>query len=135
MWWQIPIGVLAALAAVWLIVGVALWLAKPGEVSVKAMARLLPDLLVLLKRLALDPQMPRAIRIALALLLAFTLSPIDVIPDFIPVIGFADDVILVALVLRWITRRAAADALTRHWPGTPEGLMAVRHVCGLEQPG
>jgi uncharacterized membrane protein YkvA (DUF1232 family) len=65
---------------------------------------------------------------------AFVASPIDLIPDVIPVIGFADDLILVVLVLRWVTRRAGAAALTTHWPGTPEGLIAVRHVCGLRQP-
>ena len=77
--------------------------------------------------------MPRRIRVALILLVAFVASPIDLIPDVIPVIGFADDVILVGLVLRWITRTAGPEALSKHWPGTPEGLVAVRRLCALSQ--
>ena len=80
---------------------------------------------------AADAEMPRAIRIALVALIAFVASPIDLIPDVIPVIGFADDVLIIALVLRWVTRRAGTAALARHWPGTPEGLVALRRVCGL----
>jgi uncharacterized membrane protein YkvA (DUF1232 family) len=116
---------------IWLILALALWVARPEEVGARDMVRLLPDLVRLLKRLATDPAMPRAIRIGLVLLLAFVASPIDVIPDFIPVIGFADDVILIALMLRWVTRRAGVAALEKHWPGTPDGLAALCRVCGL----
>lgn len=65
------------------------------------------------------------------MLLAFIVSPIDLIPDFIPAIGYADDVIITALVLRWVSRTAGADALARQWPGTPDGLAAVRRLCGM----
>ena len=80
-----------------------------------------------------DPDLPRLIRIELVAVLAFMASPIDLIPDVIPVIGMADDVILVALVLRSVTRIAGPAALTKHWPGTPEGLAAVRRLCGMSQ--
>ncbi len=96
--------------------------------------RLLFDLLRLLRRLVVDPQMPRRIRVALFLALAFFASPIDVIPDVIPVIGFADDVIVIGLVLRWISRTAGGDALAKHWPGTPDGLAAVCRLCKLPDP-
>ncbi|MGO8964823.1 YkvA family protein [Mycobacterium sp.] len=98
------------------------------------LVRLLPDLLRLLKRLAVDPQMPRRIRIGLFLLLAFVASPIDVIPDVIPVIGFADDVIIIGLVLRWISRAAGQEALAKHWPGTLDGLATLRRLCGIPRP-
>ena len=75
--------------------------------------------------------MPRGARVRLWLLLAYLASPVDVVPDFLPVIGYADDAILVALVLRSVTRRAGDEALERHWPGTPEGLAAVRALAGL----
>ena len=55
--------------------------------------------------------------------------PIDLIPDFVPVLGYADDAIIVALVLRSATRRAGPDALAKHWPGTPEGLTALKRLC------
>jgi len=130
-WWLVPVGAVAALAVVWLLLGIALWVAKPDDVGIQDMLRLLPDVLRLLKRLATDPELPRRVRVALVVLLAFIVSPIDLIPDFIPAIGYADDVIITALVLRWVSRTAGADALARQWPGTPDGLAAVRRLCGM----
>ncbi|HNA51112.1 MAG TPA: YkvA family protein [Mycobacterium sp.] len=130
-WWLVPVGAVAALAVVWLLLGIALWVAKPDDVGIQDMLRLLPDVLRLLKRLATDPELPRRIRVALVALIAFIASPIDLIPDFIPAIGYADDVIITALVLRWVSRTAGADALARQWPGTPDGLAAVRRLCGM----
>jgi uncharacterized membrane protein YkvA (DUF1232 family) len=116
---------------VWLALLVALWIGKPDDLSIRSVARLLPDLVRLIKRLAADPAMPRGVRIRLALLLVYLASPIDLIPDFIPIIGFADDAIIVAIVLRSVTRTAGPAALAKHWPGTPEGLMAVRRLSRL----
>ena len=130
-WWLVPIGVIAALAVIWLILGITLWVARPDEVGIQDLLRLLPDVLRLLKRLATDPELPRRIRVVLVVLIAFIASPIDLIPDFIPVIGFADDVIITTLVLRWVSRTAGADALARHWPGTEDGLAAVCRLCGI----
>ena len=82
------------------------------------MLRLLPDTVVLLRRLAADPDLPRGVRIRLVLLLVYLILPIDLIPDFIPVLGYADDAIIVAIALRSVTRRAwpggAGDPLARH---------------------
>lgn len=130
-WWTIPLGVGVALLLVWSAIALALWLASPDEVGIHDLLRLLPDVLRLIKRLATDPQLPRRIRMLLIVLLAFLASPIDLIPDFIPVIGFADDIVVTVLVLRWVTRTAGAEALARHWTGTPEGLAALRRVCGV----
>lgn len=58
-------------------------------------------------------------------------SPIDLIPDFIPVLGYADDALVVALALRFATRRARIAAIDRHWPGTPRRLDAVVRLAGL----
>jgi uncharacterized membrane protein YkvA (DUF1232 family) len=58
--------------------------------------------------------------------------PFDVIPDFIPVLGYADDAILAILVLRSVVRRAGPDAIRRHWPGTPDGLAAVARAAGVD---
>ena len=99
--------------------------------TVKEALRLLPDLIRLIKRLAADPDTPRGVRIRLALLLVYLALPIDLIPDFIPVLGYADDAIIVALVLRSATRSAGTDALAKHWPGTPEGLIALKRLCRL----
>ena len=96
--------------------------------------RLLPDTLRLLRRLAADPTVPSGVRLRLWLLLAYLALPIDLVPDAIPVIGYADDAIAVAAVLRSVTRRAGPAALQRHWPGTPAGLAALCHACGLPDP-
>jgi uncharacterized membrane protein YkvA (DUF1232 family) len=53
------------------------------------------------------------------------------VPDFIPVLGYADDAIIVAIAMRSDTRRADAQALERHWPGTPDGLATIRRLVGL----
>jgi uncharacterized membrane protein YkvA (DUF1232 family) len=130
-WWSIALGVAGGLVLIWAVLVAALWLTKPGEYDVKEALRLLPDVLRLIKRLAADPQTPRGVRVRLALLLVYLALPIDLIPDFVPVLGYADDAIIVALVLRSATRRAGADSLAKHWPGTPEGLASLKRLCRL----
>ena len=93
--------------------------------------RLLPDVLRLLPRLAADRSLPRGVRVRLALLLAYLASPIDLVPDFIPVIGYADDAIIVAAVLRSVARHAGVQAVERHWPGTRDGFAAMCRLTGL----
>jgi uncharacterized membrane protein YkvA (DUF1232 family) len=78
--------------------------------------------------------LPRGVRLALWLLVGYLALPFDVVPDFLPVIGYADDVVAVAWVLRSVCRRAGDDALARHWPGTPEGLRIVRRLVGTTPP-
>jgi uncharacterized membrane protein YkvA (DUF1232 family) len=93
--------------------------------------RLLPDVARLLRRLAADTSLPRGVRVRVVLVGLYLALPIDLVPDFIPIAGFADDVVVVILVLRSVTRRAGPEALERHWPGTPEGLRTVRALAGL----
>ncbi|WP_431233880.1 YkvA family protein [Mycolicibacterium psychrotolerans] len=133
-WWLIPVSLATALVVAWLVLAITLWVTKPDQVGITDLLRLLPDTVRLLKRLAADRQLPRRIRIVLAGLLIFLASPIDLIPDFIPVLGYADDVIITALALRWVTRTAGPEALARHWPGTPDGLTALRRLCRLPDP-
>jgi uncharacterized membrane protein YkvA (DUF1232 family) len=130
-WWAVPLGIVGGLVLIWAVLVAALWLTKPGEYAVKEALRLLPDLIRLVTGLATDPDTPRGVRIRLALLLVYLALPIDLIPDFVPVIGYADDAIIVALVLRSATRSAGPDALAKHWPGTPEGLIALKRLCRL----
>ncbi len=58
-------------------------------------------------------------------------APIDLVPDFIPVLGYADDAIIVAMALRSVARVAGPEAIDKHWPGTPDGLRAVKRLTGL----
>jgi uncharacterized membrane protein YkvA (DUF1232 family) len=133
VWWQIPAGVLGGLLLSWLLLMIVLWRTKPDTARIRDGLRLLPDLIRLLRRLAADPELPRGARVRLALLLVYLLSPVDLVPDFIPVLGYADDAIIVAIALRSVTRRAGAQALERHWPGTPDGLATIRRLAGLSE--
>ncbi len=139
MWWQLLLAVLGGLLLVWVVLLGLLWLTQrkgPGRATLGEALRLLPDVIRLLRRLAADPELPRGVRVRLWLLLGYLLLPIDLIPDLIPVIGYADDAIVVALALRSVTHRAGPAALSRHWPGSPEGLDAIRHlVAGLDGRG
>nr|WP_082956226.1 MULTISPECIES: DUF1232 domain-containing protein [unclassified Mycobacterium] len=119
----------------WLILAATIWVAKPDDLSLGDIIRLLPDLLRLLKRVATDRAVPRMVRIELMLVLGYIFSPIQLIPDFVPVIGFLDDAVLVAIMLRVVVRTAGPQMLQKHWPGTPEGLRALSRVCGVAQQG
>ncbi|GAA3810045.1 YkvA family protein [Streptomyces chiangmaiensis] len=103
---------------------------RKGNLLTEAV-RLLPDLLRLVSRLARDRSLPRRTRWLLWLLVGYLALPIDLVPDFIPVLGYADDAIAVALALRTIIRQAGTGALARHWPGTADGLSVVRRLAGL----
>ncbi|MEU7866534.1 YkvA family protein [Dactylosporangium sp. NPDC049140] len=134
-WWlQTLIGVGFALVVVWLALIAALLAAKPGKLELREAVRLLPDLLRLLRRLAGDRTLPRGVRVRLWLLLVYLAVPIDLIPDFIPVLGYADDAIIVTAVLRSTVRRAGLDAVRAHWPGTDDGFAAMCRLTGLRSP-
>ena len=130
-WWTWVIALGGGLLLLWLSLLAALWIGRPDELRVRDVLRLLPDLVRLLHRLARDRSLPAGVRVRLWLLLGYLALPIDLVPDFIPVIGYADDAVIVALALRSVTRRAGPEALDRHWPGTPDGLAAVRRLAGL----
>ncbi len=128
---SILLAIAAGLAVSYLILLGALLVARPKGNLLGEASRLLPDLLGLLRRLAADPTVPRAARLRLWLLFAYVASPIDLVPDFVPVLGYADDAIVVSLVLRSVVRRAGAPAIHRHWRGTDAGLAALGRLTGL----
>ena len=74
---------------------------------------------------------PPGVRVRLWLGLGYLLLPFDLVPDFVPVLGFADDAVVVALVLRAVVRRAGPEAIERHWPGSEPGLAAVRRLAAV----
>ena len=127
---EMLLAVAGGLFVCWLALLVVLWRLRPRE-SVTEALRAVPDVIRLTHRLARDRSLPRALRIWLWLLLAYLASPIDLVPDFIPVIGYADDAVVVALVLRAVVRRAGREAVTRHWPGSDVGLEAVERLAGI----
>ncbi|MHC9297414.1 YkvA family protein [Mycobacterium sp. LTG2003] len=133
-WWvNTLIGLTAALLLSWVVLVIALLVMRPrGNLLAEAL-RLLPDLLRLIPRLAADKSLPRGVRVRLALLVVYLAVPIDLIPDFIPVLGYADDAIIVSVVLRSVVRHAGLDAVRAHWPGTDDGFDAMARVTGLSR--
>lgn len=132
-WVALGIGVVGALVVLWLILLVLLVVGSRDRVRFKEALRLLPDLLRLLARLARDPSVPRWLHVLVVVVLAYLASPIDLVPDVLPVVGYLDDVIIVVLILRWVISAAGVEAVDRNWPGTPEGRAAVLGLIG--RPG
>jgi uncharacterized membrane protein YkvA (DUF1232 family) len=124
------VATLLVLAAAWLGLVVVLWLHRPTRDQAALVARLLPDLARLSYRLVRDRRTPIRYRLALLGLAAWLISPIDLIPEFLPVIGPLDDVIVAALVLRWVGRGLGPARLTELWPGPPETLALLVRLLG-----
>ena len=127
------IAVLISLAIVWVASIGALLIFRP-RTDLREAVRVLPDLLLLLGSIAQDASLPWSVRVRLWLVLFYLAVPIDIVPDVFPVLGWADDAILVIWVLRSMVRRMGDDALARNWPGTPEGLEVVRRLTGIRAP-
>jgi uncharacterized membrane protein YkvA (DUF1232 family) len=122
----------AAILLSWLAMIVALVIIRPKGNLLRESLRILPDLIRLLKKLTTDPTQPRGIRVRLGLLMAYLALPIDLIPDFIPVLGYADDAIVVVAVLRSVVRRVGIEPLRAAWPGTPDGFTVLCRLAGLQ---
>lgn len=91
--------------------------ARLPEGTLKELASFLPDCLTTVRRLRRDPRVPRRAKVAVAIAGLWVLSPIDLIPEFLPVIGPLDDVVVVALALRYAARQVPAEVLFEAWPG------------------
>jgi uncharacterized membrane protein YkvA (DUF1232 family) len=87
--------------------------------------RSLPALAAMLARLVKDPALPRPVKIALAAAVVYLASPIDLIPDFIPFLGYVDDLLLAAIVLDGVLNYVDRDLLLRYWPGNERSLDAL----------
>lgn len=133
---RLVLEVLAGFLLLYAVLVVLLWRAyrhEPDAAVLRTAVRMLPDLVRLLRGLAGDPELPRGVRLRLVLLVGYLLFPLDLVPDFVPVLGYADDALVVAVALRSVIRHAGADALVRHWAGTPEGLRAVQRLAGVRK--
>jgi uncharacterized membrane protein YkvA (DUF1232 family) len=133
-WWELLGGAVVGLLILWVALIAALYrMGRKQEDSTRLrdMLRLVPDVVRLFRRLAADSTLPKGVRVRMALLTGYLLMPIDLVPDFLPVVGYADDALIVIWALRSITRTAGTDALDRHWPGSPDGLKALKTIAGL----
>jgi uncharacterized membrane protein YkvA (DUF1232 family) len=131
-WWDLLIGLVVALLLTWATLVVALVIMRPRGGLLRAAVRLLPDVLRLIRRMAADGTLPRGVRLRLGLLLTYLAIPIDLVPDFVPVLGYADDAIIVIAVLRSVVRLAGLDAVRAHWPGTDDGFAVLIRLTDLQ---
>jgi uncharacterized membrane protein YkvA (DUF1232 family) len=128
---SVPAWLVGLLVVVALYAGAVAALAVLGRRGdAAALARFVPDCVVLLRRLASDPRVPRRHRLALWLGVAYLLMPFDLVPDMIPVAGQLDDAILVALALRSLVRAAGSGVVEEHWPGPHSSLAVVLRMAG-----
>jgi len=133
-WWlDLLISIVGGLVLLWALLIGTLAVVRPRGGLLREALRLLPDVVRLVHRLAADGSLPRGVRIRLGLLLAYLASPIDLIPDFVPVLGYADDAIVVTVVLRGVVRRAGLDLVRSKWPGTDDGFTVLCKLTGIDK--
>ncbi len=125
------IGLAVALVAAWLAFAVLILVARPKGTPLRVMVGLVPDTLRLVRRLAADPSVPRGVRLRLGIALAYNLQPFNLIPDFVPVIGFADNVVVIMWALRSAIRAAGTECVLEHWPGSVDELELLFRVARL----
>lgn len=100
-----------------------------------ALIRFIPDCVVLLKRLLGDSRVPRSSKLILGALVGYLLLPIDLVPDFIPIAGQLDDVLVAGLALRISLRSSGPELIAELWPGPPESLQLVLRAAGSRSAG
>lgn len=115
---------LLILGAIYLVL-VATLILSGRRVAAKELATLLPNLILLFKDLARDPNVPRGAKVVLALAGIWLISPIDILPEFLPVLGPLDDAVVAALALRYLVRRAGSEVVRDHWRGERATLDAI----------
>ena len=126
VWFAIAFG---ALVLVW--AGVVAALIVMGRRNdARALAGFIPDCLILMKRLLADPRVPRRRKLLLVGLVSYLALPFDLIPDFIPVAGQLDDVIVVGIVLRSLVRVDGGELVRELWPGPRRSLELLLRAAG-----
>jgi uncharacterized membrane protein YkvA (DUF1232 family) len=120
-WTLVALGVFLLLHAALVL---ALVVAGRRE-SARARAGFIPDCIVLCSRLLKDPRVPRRKKALLLALAGYLALPFDLVPDFVPVAGQLDDVVIVAVVLRGLLRGGGEPLVREHWPGPDNSLALV----------
>lgn len=124
------VGIVVALIALWALLIVLFWALRPRGVSVRELLGVVPDVVRLLRSVIVDRSAPFDVRLVLVGLLAWILSPIDLIPEFIPVLGPLDDVVVAIVAMRYVRRRVGVEDLRRRWSGTDAGFALLLRVIG-----
>ena len=125
-WWLVLLVATAALYAA-LVVGLVF---AGRRRDARAVAGFIPDCIVLFRRVLGDARVPRRHKVLVALLIGYLALPVDLVPDFIPVVGQLDDAIAVALVLRVLLRGGGPRLLEEHWPGPASSRAVIERLLG-----
>lgn len=128
--WRTVIGIGAAILLAWAALVALLWIFRPRDVGLGELLRVIPDVVRLVRRLLGDRDVPPGPKVALVVLLVWLISPIDLIPEFIPVLGPLDDVVVAVLVLRYVRRQVGLEGLRARWPGTADGFALLSRIIG-----
>ncbi len=129
----IVIGVIGVIA-VWALLLVVFWIFRPRDVPVREILRVVPDVVRLIRDLITDRTTPIDVRVVLVGLLVWIVSPIDLIPEFIPVLGPLDDVVVAIVAMRFTRRRLGTERLRARWRGTADGLAMLERLIGTSEP-
>jgi uncharacterized membrane protein YkvA (DUF1232 family) len=116
-WLRVLLIGFGLLVASWVLMIVLARRLPPGVA--KDLATVLPACLTTVRRLRRDPRVPLRAKVVMVFAGLWVLSPIDLIPEFLPIIGPLDDVVVVALALRYAARQVPRDALFEAWPAEP----------------
>ena len=127
------VTILIALVALWTVLLVLFWVLRPKGVTVRELVGLIPDILRLLRSLIGDRTAPSDVRLVLLGLVAWILSPIDLIPEFIPVLGPLDDVGVAIVAMRYVRRRVGTADLRLRWTGSDAGFAMLLRVIGSDR--
>jgi len=122
--------VVLGVLVLWALMLAILWVFRPRDVRLRDLAGVVPDLLRLVRDLIADRSVPLRVRVVLVGLLAWLVSPIDLIPEFIPILGPLDDLIVSVIVLRYVRRRLGDIELRRRWRGTPQSYDLLEAILG-----
>ena len=124
------VAIVVGLFVLWALLLMLFWALRPKGVPLRVLLGLVPDVVRLLRSVIADRSAPLDVRLVLIGLLAWILSPIDLIPEFIPVLGPLDDVVVAVVAMRYVRRRVGVEDLRQRWSGTPEGFALLLRIIG-----
>jgi uncharacterized membrane protein YkvA (DUF1232 family) len=128
-WWQYALLTVAVLVVLWTAFVVVLYLSGRRQ-EARALAGFIADCLMLVRGLLRDHRVRRRHKLLLAALLTYLAMPFDLVPDFIPVAGQLDDVLVVGWVMRRLVRGAGAEIVREHWRGPDKSLRLILRLAG-----
>ena len=127
----VALGIIVGLVVLWAVLLGLFWVLRPKGVPLRELVGVIPDLLRMLRDFVRDPSCPLDVRLVLVGLLIWIVSPIDLIPEFVPVVGPLDDVLVAVVALRYVRRRVGVEGMRVRWRGSDDGFALLGRVAGF----